>query len=165
MTDFAGAVWWSGGGWLILVPMNRVRLGLAILVSGIAYGAYQLFGATSKLQFGKLKLTGKKFTLSGLELDFIFPIVNTDKKTSLPFDGFNGAMVYGTHKLAAINITEKYVLKANSTVNTSVKVVIDYFSLGAEIVNIIKTQDFLNAAYVEGIIKSAGLKFKTKTKI
>jgi hypothetical protein len=144
--------------------MNGKRIGLGLILSGISYAVWQLFNATSKLQFGDIKLKNKQFQLTGLHLTFVFPITNTSTKVALQYDGFDGQLVYGSHRLATINTSEKYILKPKKSVTTTVVVVVKFFELGA-IVNMVKSQDFLNAAFIEGNIKSEGLNFPVKQKI
>jgi Late embryogenesis abundant protein len=146
--------------------MNSKNIGLSVLVAGIGYGIYNVFMASSKLQFGDIKLKGKPvINLTGVHIYLNLPITNPDKKTSLPFDGFVGALWYGTHKLAAINIADKISIKANSTVNLTVKIDVAFLGLGAQIVEIISGGDYLNALFVKGVISSGSLKSTVSQKV
>lgn len=145
--------------------MNTRYWGIAAILSGIGYGIYSLFTASGKLQFGTLKFKSKTIDLSGIHINLLFPIVNTDKKTSLPFDGFKGALMYGTHELAKINITDKLMIKAKSTVNLNVTIDISFFKVGAEITDIIKGGDFLNELNVTGVLTGGGFNYTVKEKV
>lgn len=145
--------------------MNRKYIGLAAIAGGIGYGLYSLFAASSKLQFGKITFKSKSVNLTGVHILLNFPITNTDKKTSLPFDGFTGALNYGTFELAKINIVDKLSITKNSTVNLTVKVDVSFLKLGAEIVSIVQSGNFLNALYINGILKSGGLNVAVKQKV
>ena len=145
--------------------MNGKKIGIGLIIAAFGYVGYTLFGASKKLQFGAIKLKGKTLKLDGLHLTLLFPITNTDKDTSLPFDGFNGGLFYGTTQLATLSIPQKLTLAKNSTKDLTVEMHISFFELGANILSLVKSGDFLNAAFIKGNIKSGGLTFAVNQKI
>ena len=149
----------------MFVPMNGKKVGIGLIVAAVGYVGYTLFGATKKLQFGAIKLKNKQIKLDGLYLSFVISITNNDKDTSLPFDGFNGGLFYGTTKLSTISMSNKHIISKNSTKNVSFDLFISWFGIASDILSFIKSGDFLNAAFVKGKIKSGGLFFDVNQKI
>ena len=145
--------------------MNNKKLGFGLIFAAIGYAVYSLVNAATKLQFGQIQLTQKRIQFNGLHLTLNFPIVNNDRKTSLPFNGFKGQLLYGTSELAKITIPQTLVIQANSTVNLLVNVDINFLDLGVNLLALIRSGDWLNAAYIVGNIKSAGVLFPVRQKI
>ena len=137
---------------------------VALIVSAFAFVGFKLFKAAKGLQFEKIRFVSKKTTLSGISINLIFPIKNNED-TTLPFDGFDGGLFYGIHKLATITMPKGSDIDAKKTVEHAIEIRILFLELFVEIISIVKTGDFLNAATIEGDIKSMGLKFSQKQKI
>ena len=148
--------------------MNTKQIGIGIVIGGIVFGISKLFGASKKLQFGQIKIRDKRFYLSlqktGVDIVLSCPVVNPTK-TALPYSGFDGAINYGKIKLATVSDSRSFTVAKESTTNFSFTIFINFFQLGGQIIEAIKSGDFLNAAYLQGNIKSGSLKIPIKQKI
>jgi len=136
------------------------------LFAGIGYGLYKIASNAGQLQYGSLKLQKTSYQpLTTFVFHLLFPITNPTK-TVFPFKGIEGAVWYGKTKLANIQLdtTETIVLKTGKTVNVPIKVVIDVLELSGDLQKLVRSGEFLNAAWVKGTIKS-DLNFPFEVKI
>ena len=143
---------------------NGKKIGIALIVSGLGFIGFKLFKAAKGLEFDKIRFVSKQISLRGITVNLVFPIKNNES-TTLPFDGFDGSLRYGSHKLATITMPKGNSIEAKKTVEHAVEIRILFLELLGEVLSIVKTGDFLNAATIEGDIKSLGLKFSQKQKI
>lgn len=146
--------------------MNRKKLGIGVIIAALGFAGYKLFSATKKLEFGELKKKGQQIKLDGIHVQLSMSVKNNDKSTSLPFDGFVGGLYYGdTIKLVDITIPKKQTILAKKTIYFDIELKISWLGLGANIVSLIKSGDWLNSAWIVGKIKSGGLTFDQRKKI
>lgn len=148
--------------------MNRRILGITAVLGVIGFAAAKLLGASKKLQFGQMKIRDKKFHVSLSKLGVTLIIgttITNNSDTSLPYNGFDGSITYGKIDLASIIDTRSLMIKSKSETDMTFTVFIDFLKLGGQVVTAIKSGDFLNACYVVGNIKSAGVKFAVKSKV
>jgi hypothetical protein len=147
------------GGWLYVCAMNTGRLAIGVIIAAVAGVCYTLFKATSQLEFGSIKMIGKpKFSLTGVEIMLSMSLKN-NSKTALPFDSYAGALMYGSHKIAVIQITEKQVVKPKVVMLLPVRIKIGWLEVAGEVKSMIQSADFLNGLFITGSIKSAGVSF------
>ena len=144
--------------------MNPVKVILGMAAAAVAVVGYTLSQTASKLQMGSVKLDKINLHLLYVEVYLTLPITNPTGK-NVRFDGFDGGLVYGSHKLGSIKIAKNQVLKAKQTVNVSVVMEVRFLEVGLEVAAAIKNKDFINNLFIIGTIKSQLGKVRIKNKV
>jgi len=143
-----------------------------VLVGGVAAAVgYTLWAKTTAVN----NLVVKDFKYQSLEwsglsgvLHLIMPIQNVSN-TSLTFTGFSGWIYYKvgsqTKDLLPVTIDQRQTIKAHETTMIPVAIDLSVLSLGASILDMIKSKSWLKNAFVRGNILVGALSFKTDNKI
>jgi hypothetical protein len=127
-------------------------------IGALLYLGFQwLAGRVSNLlTVGTIAAKNLKLNPTGLSFTLNLPVIN-DTGVSLPLESFNGVLRYGSYQLANLNMNNPITVAAGQTTVLQFDIVIPFAQLADSVVAIIQDQSWLNAAYVEGMIRASGL--------
>jgi LEA14-like dessication related protein len=147
---------------------NTFLAAFATVIIGVAASFKR---ASDKLIFGEMKVGDINVHLTKTIIDLVFPIKNPTN-TTLPFDGFKGAMFWKNTQIANVNVLETTQIEAGKISNIPCEVTI-YTStiisvLGStwnDLKEVIRTRKFNGDVTVRGEAYSGQFTFKVNQKI
>ncbi|MCB0707435.1 MAG: hypothetical protein KDC34_19095 [Saprospiraceae bacterium] len=110
----------------------------------------------TNLLIGTPAIESKTVTAQGINLTISIPITN-QSNVSLPIQSFIGGLVYGQYALADLNMIGPVNIESGETTLININAFINYQNLANQIISIVTSGDWLNAARVVGVIKASGL--------
>lgn len=140
--------------------LSWIGIGAILYFAAKALGA----GVSQKLRLGNpgLKIMGS--TALELRAQLSLPFENLTP-VSIPLDGFDGALVYGSYALASIHLPSSLTLQAHQTVEIPIDLQIVYANLATQLTELIGNSDYLNQLRVIGQIHSSGIIIPVNQKI
>ena len=113
---------------------------------------------SDQLSFGRprVKITGA--TVSGIKLTLNMPVTNNNS-FPLFLDYFNGALMYGTYHMAAINITGPVEFPAQQVKNLTVQLFVPYQSAAGNIFDMVQNGTWWQSFFVGGTAGIKGVAF------
>jgi LEA14-like dessication related protein len=147
---------------------NTFLAAVATVVIGVAASFKR---ASDRLIFGEMKVGAINVHLTKTNISLEFPVKNASN-TTLPFDGFKGAMFFKNTQIADVNVLETTRIEANKVSNIPCEVTI-YTStiisvLGSswnDLKKVIQTRQFNGDVTVRGEAYSGQFTFKVNQKI
>ena len=137
---------------------------LVALAVGAAYFLYKGFNkvwANIEYGFTKMQLKLPRFTGNGnliLPVKVIQPIINKNA-IAFPLDAIEGGLYYGNDQLATFQLPAPISIAANSTTDIIFDSELNLQSVGTEIDEILRTNQWLQALSFKGTATSAGVTF------
>lgn len=110
----------------------------------------------ARFSVDSVKASIDKWMLSGVLLKVTMNIKN-ESGIALPIDGFTGRIKYGNQVLAPIVLQNPTTIQSGAVSSVPFNALISYAGLGANIVTMIQSKQFLNNLTIEGVVSSSGV--------
>jgi len=127
------------------------------LVGGLIYYFIRRVGSNiaNAITFVKATLNFDSIDLAGADLSILLTYRN-DNGIAIPIDSFDGFLMYGPVRLAAIRIKSPVTLAPKAVSQIPVKSRISFLDLSSDIINLVKSRQFLQGLTVTGFITVKG---------
>lgn len=127
------------------------------LIGGLVYYLIRRVGSNiaNAITFQKASLNFDSVDLAGADLSIVLSYRN-DNGIAIPIDSFDGFLMYGPVRLAAVRIKGPVSLAPKSISQIPVKSRISFLDLSSDIINLVKSRQFLQGLTVTGFITVKG---------
>lgn len=134
------------------------------IIPGVALAGLGLFlfvrswasRAAEQLSVKGIRARLKDTTFSSTRIEILLDLHN-DTGVSVPVEGFQGYLLYGSTRLAPLEIKDPIVIQTGQQVTVVLNAHLQYTQLGLNILELIQSGQFLNRLYVEGILRTGGI--------
>ncbi|MEL6143771.1 MAG: hypothetical protein AAFU67_19435, partial [Bacteroidota bacterium] len=99
-----------------------------------------------------------RFNFQGLNLDLSIPVTN-NTPAGVAIESFVGRLMYGTYKLADINMLEPVTITGNGVSTLMTRVDVSIADLGQNVVSLIENQDWLQSLRIVGTLRALNVNF------
>lgn len=111
---------------------------------------------SNNITFQRASVSFGNVDLTGVNLNILLVYENKNP-FDLPLDSFRGYLMYGPTRISKINIFQPLKITANSVTQIPVSSRINFLDLTSDIINLVKTKQFLQGLRVSGFLTVKGV--------
>ncbi|MCC6841449.1 MAG: LEA type 2 family protein [Saprospiraceae bacterium] len=129
-----------------------------LLLGGIGYYIFRTIAnkASNNITLQKASVSFGNIDLTGVNLNILLVYENKNP-FEIPLDSFHGFLMYGPVRLSKVDIHQPLKIMANSVTQIPVSSRINFLDLTSDIINLVKTKQFLQGLRVSGFLTVKGV--------